>query len=99
MPTTVVTLLATPEDAERVALASTDGKILLVLRNPLDIAPTSTPGVRMAALMGLLRSRRSRGRTRDAGWSWPLHRRRLRRLRLQPTRSRRFAARSAPRKR
>jgi pilus assembly protein CpaB len=52
IPTTVVTLLATPEDAERVALASTDGRILLVLRNPLDIAPTSTPGVRLAALMG-----------------------------------------------
>ena len=52
IPTTVVTLLATPEDAERVALASTDGRILLVLRNPLDIAPTSTKGVRVAALMG-----------------------------------------------
>lgn len=52
MPTTVVTLLATPEDAERVSLASTDGKLLLVLRNPLDIAPTSTPGVRLSSLMG-----------------------------------------------
>ena len=52
IPTTVVTLLATPEDAERVALASMDAKLLLVLRNPLDIAPTSTPGVRMATLMG-----------------------------------------------
>ena len=52
IPTTVVTLLATPEDAERVTLASTDGKLLLVLRNPLDIAPTSTPGVHLASLMG-----------------------------------------------
>ena len=52
IPTTVVTLLATPEDAERVALASTNAQILLVLRNPLDIAPTSTPGVRLTALMG-----------------------------------------------
>ena len=52
IPTTVVTLLVTPEDAERVALASTDGKLLLVLRNPLDIAPTATPGVRLASLMG-----------------------------------------------
>jgi pilus assembly protein CpaB len=52
IPTTVVTLLATPEDAERIALASTDGKLILVLRNPLDIAPTATPGVRLTALMG-----------------------------------------------
>ena len=52
VPTTVVTLLATPEDAERVALASTDAKLLLALRNPLDVAPTSTAGVRMANLIG-----------------------------------------------
>ncbi len=52
IPTTVVTLLATPEDAERVTLASTDGRLLLVLRNPLDVAPTSTSGARMASLMG-----------------------------------------------
>jgi pilus assembly protein CpaB len=52
IPATVVTLVATPEDAEKVALASKDGRLLLVLRNPMDIAPTSTPGVRLAALMG-----------------------------------------------
>jgi len=51
-PTTVVTLLTTPEDAERVALASTDAKLLLALRNPLDVAPTLTAGVRMASLIG-----------------------------------------------
>ena len=51
MPTTVVTLLATPEDAERVTLASSDGKILLVLRNPLDTEPTKTAGVRLTSLM------------------------------------------------
>jgi pilus assembly protein CpaB len=51
IPTTVVTLVATPEDAERVSLAAVGGKLLLVLRNPLDIAPTSTPGVRLASLM------------------------------------------------
>jgi pilus assembly protein CpaB len=49
---TVVTLLATPEDAERVALASTKAQLLLFLRNPLDVAPTSTTGVYLAALMG-----------------------------------------------
>ena len=52
IPTTVVTLLATPADAERVTLASLDGRIILVLRNPLDTEPTNTSGVRLAALMG-----------------------------------------------
>jgi pilus assembly protein CpaB len=52
IPTTVVTLLATPEDAERVTLACTMGRILLVLRNPLDVAPTTTAGVSLASLMG-----------------------------------------------
>ena len=32
----VVTLMVTPDDAERVALASSEGKIILTLRNPLD---------------------------------------------------------------
>jgi len=32
----VITFLASPEDAERLTLASTEGKIQLVLRNPLD---------------------------------------------------------------
>jgi pilus assembly protein CpaB len=48
----VVTLLVTPDDAERVALASTEGSIMLTLRNPLDRNPTKTPGVRTAALLG-----------------------------------------------
>ena len=52
IPTTVVTLLSTPEDAERVSLAAMGGRLLLALRNPLDIAPTSTPGIRLASLMG-----------------------------------------------
>ena len=36
VPSTVVTLLVTPEDAERIALASSRGPIMLTLRNPLD---------------------------------------------------------------
>lgn len=48
----VVTLLVTPEDAERIALAQAEGQIMLVLRNPLDTAPTATTGVRTAALLG-----------------------------------------------
>jgi pilus assembly protein CpaB len=52
VPSTVVTLLVTPEDAERIALASAEGSIMLTLRNPLDASPTETNGTRLAALMG-----------------------------------------------
>jgi pilus assembly protein CpaB len=52
IPTTVVTLLATPPDAERITLASTEGKVMLTLRNPLDTEPTKTDGIRMANLTG-----------------------------------------------
>jgi pilus assembly protein CpaB len=47
-----VTLLLTPPDAERLALATTLGTITLVLRNPLDTDKTETAGVRMAGLIG-----------------------------------------------
>ena len=75
-----MTLLVTPEDAERIALASTEGKIMLVLRNPLDTAPTDD--ARRAAgepCSGRPRRRRSRRPSRAAGWSWPRRRRRPRR--------------------
>jgi pilus assembly protein CpaB len=52
MPSNVVTLLVTPEQAERISLAQTNGSITLVLRNPLDVAPTETNGIKMAGLMG-----------------------------------------------
>lgn len=52
VPTSVVTLLVTPEDAERIALAAAEGQIMLTLRNPLDVQPTVTNGVRMASLLG-----------------------------------------------
>jgi pilus assembly protein CpaB len=48
---TVVTLAVLPEDAERIALAQSEGQISLALRNPLDADPTKTQGVRFAALM------------------------------------------------
>jgi pilus assembly protein CpaB len=48
----VVTLLVNPIDTERLTLASTEGKIQLALRNPLDLATPSTPGIRPAALLG-----------------------------------------------
>jgi pilus assembly protein CpaB len=52
IPTTVVTVAVTPEDAERIALAYSAGGIVLALRNPLDKVPTKTPGIRLAALVG-----------------------------------------------
>jgi pilus assembly protein CpaB len=52
MPSSVVTLLLSPEDAEKVVLAANEGQIMLALRNPLDVEPTKTPGTRLAALYG-----------------------------------------------
>jgi pilus assembly protein CpaB len=52
MPVSVVTLLVDPEQAERLTLASTEGKIQLALRNPLDQGAPTTPGVRPASLLG-----------------------------------------------
>ena len=51
IPTSVVTLLVSPEDAERIALAAAEGRITLTLRNPLDNAPTASPGIRAGGLM------------------------------------------------
>jgi pilus assembly protein CpaB len=48
----VVTLLATPQDAEKIGLASTEGNITLTLRNPLDVSPTDTQGARLTSLLG-----------------------------------------------
>ena len=52
MPVSVVTLLVDPEEAERLTLASTEGKIQLALRNPLDKTMPATHGIRPAALFG-----------------------------------------------
>ncbi|MBA3888338.1 MAG: Flp pilus assembly protein CpaB [Acidobacteria bacterium] len=49
---TVVTLLVNPEQSERIALASTEGKIQLALRNPLDQGAPETPGIKPAGLLG-----------------------------------------------
>ena len=49
---TVVTLLVKPEDAEKVALAESEGEILLTLRNPLDTGEVKTSGIRLGALIG-----------------------------------------------
>jgi len=49
----VVTLLVSPEEAERLTLASTEGKIQLALRNPLDKETPATRGIRQSALLGV----------------------------------------------
>jgi pilus assembly protein CpaB len=48
----VVTLLVNPDEAEKLTLASTEGKIQLALRNPLDKTAPTTSGIRPAPLMG-----------------------------------------------
>ncbi len=67
---TVVTLLVYPEQSERLALASTEGKIQLALRNPLDQGAPVTPGIKTAGLMGTVKTpvvaRASSGRSRAA---------------------------------
>lgn len=47
----VVTLLVDPEEAEKLALASSKGSIRLALRNSLDTDTVSTPGIRANRLI------------------------------------------------
>jgi pilus assembly protein CpaB len=48
----VVTLLVTPEQAETLALAASQGRIQMALRNSLDTLHIETRGTRVSALMG-----------------------------------------------
>src|SRR5499427_5338962 len=43
--TAVITLLVSPDDAQRLTLASTEGHIQLILRNPLDTKQDEVPSV------------------------------------------------------
>ncbi len=56
MQVTVVTLLVFPDQAERLALASTEGKIQLALRNPLDQGAPETPGIKTATMLGAVKA-------------------------------------------
>jgi pilus assembly protein CpaB len=47
---TVVTLLVTPEEAEKVTMASTEGKIHLALRNTIDTKEVNPPPVSRSSL-------------------------------------------------
>jgi pilus assembly protein CpaB len=69
IPVTVVTLLVDPDEAERLTLASNEGKIQLALRNPLDKASTVTTGVRPAMLLGLMPPVRQMARVRSSAAS------------------------------
>jgi pilus assembly protein CpaB len=57
MAVTVVTMLVTPEESEKLTLAATEGKIQLALRNPLDSGTPATPGVRTGMLLGTVLAR------------------------------------------
>ncbi|MEP6707510.1 MAG: Flp pilus assembly protein CpaB [Pyrinomonadaceae bacterium] len=46
-----VTLQVTPEQAEKLALAATEGKLQLVMRNSVDQGDTQTPGVNKRGLL------------------------------------------------
>jgi pilus assembly protein CpaB len=48
---TVITLLVTPEQAEKLTLAATEGQIQLALRNTLDMAEVETEGIQAAMLV------------------------------------------------
>jgi pilus assembly protein CpaB len=47
----VITLLVTPEDAERLTLAATQGRIQLALRSLLDNGEANTTGARVSSLV------------------------------------------------
>jgi len=48
---TVVTLLVTPDEAEALTLAATEGRIQLALRNTLDAEEIETRGRRITSLI------------------------------------------------
>lgn len=48
---TVITLLVTPEQAEKLTLGATEGQIQLALRNTLDMAEVETEGIKAATLV------------------------------------------------
>lgn len=47
---TVITLMVTPDDAQKLTLASNEGRIQLALRNPLDTGDAPVPALKNAAL-------------------------------------------------
>lgn len=62
MTVTVITLLADPQQAEKLVLASAQGRIQLALRNTLDMKTPPTPGVRVPMLLQVAAEPSSSGR-------------------------------------
>ena len=56
-----VTLLVTPEQAEKLALASSEGKLQLVMRNSIDQGDEQTTGINKRGLLGGDRAQRRPG--------------------------------------
>jgi hypothetical protein len=42
--------MVAPLDADRIALAQSQGELMLTLRHPLDVEPTDSHGIRLASL-------------------------------------------------
>jgi pilus assembly protein CpaB len=57
---TVITLEVAPEEAEKLALASTKGKIRLALRNPLNTDPVVTKGITVAGMLDMKKKKKPR---------------------------------------
>lgn len=51
-PTTVATLLVSPQDAERLVLAQSEGRIMLTLRSWTDSQPVATEGASPSGILG-----------------------------------------------
>src|SRR6185503_8464951 len=51
-PATVATLLVSPTDAERLTLASSEGRLVLTLRSWTDSQPVDTEGAMPSGLLG-----------------------------------------------
>lgn len=66
---TVVTVLVTPEQAERLALAANEGRIQMALRNTLDLEATETDGERVSGLFEGMAGRPRAGVRAAAGSS------------------------------
>ena len=71
MAVNVVTLLVSPDEAERLTLGATQGKIQLALRNPLDKTEPETPGIRPAVLLGVASAAQAK-RSGNASHSRPV---------------------------
>lgn len=64
----VVTLIVDPDEAEKLALAATKGRVQLALRNTLDLEKVETPGIRANEL---IMARPVQGATRRVGPARP----------------------------